>query len=157
MKKFHLFVAMIFFITSLMAIGQTAENYTDSCLSPTGEKITFSYMKCTLPANDWLVGVVSDMQKKMGSTDWYMATYSGGIISLIHRGKENYESYDLIPVSVKDVFYDYYFLISLRLIELKVASGQSIIISNTEEVLKKMAPHLKTLRHIEELAKFQKP
>ena len=165
MKKSYLFVAMIFFIVNTLFAEQPTKIYHDSSLVIDGKTTNFSYLRDTVREKDWFFTTISDMRTKMGAADWYMITYSGGNISLIHQVGQGYESYDLVTASVKEIDYKNYFLISLKLIELKVKSGQSIIIADSQEALKKIiihesskktSPRLETIRLTEELAKFQK-
>lgn len=157
MKKLILLTISLLLTANLATFSQSSNVFTDSTQISTGQQIYFSYTQESLKNGEWLITVVTDMKNKIGVADWYMITYTGGNISLIRQIGDNYESYNLQTNGVDSLSYRYFYLISLRMIEGLVQSNQSIIVSDSIEALNDMAPKLKTIRRINELAKFYKP
>jgi hypothetical protein len=159
MKKFCFFAVLtiILLATEMAVVGQS-EVYKGTCVIA-GKKISFGYIKTALAPKDWLTWVAEDMQSKAGNADWYMCTYSGGNIALTHRLGENYESFELSAPEVRSrVPYKDYYTVSLGMINAIVKSGETVVVSDSEDQLEKISAKLKLMsRYSQELIKVQKP
>jgi len=152
--KTTLFI-VLFVATSLICSAHSSATFSETC-DIRSEAVGFAYTCDTLAHDEWLARITTGMQERLGAADWYMVAYSGGNIALIHKAGQVYESYDLMASTVGQVNYDDFYLISLKMIEKLVPPKKSIIISDSEETLAKIAKHLAILQGDKELIKFYK-